>query len=72
MLWLRKWVSITLKQPNKSFFSNKTSFLLFILEYSVMTSNGLPETLNHMQYNLTTYAKGKYAYAFQGQRNGVI
>ena len=37
-----------------------------------MTSNGLPETLNHIQYNLTTYAKGKYAYVFQGQRNGVI
>ena len=35
-----------------------------------MTSNGLVETLNHIQYNPTTYAKGKYAYVFQGQRNG--
>ena len=34
-----------------------------------MTSNGLVETLNHIQYNPTTYAKGKYAYVFQGQRN---
>ena len=35
-----------------------------------MTSNGLAETSNHVQYNPTTYAKGKYAYVFQGQRNG--
>ena len=41
-----------------------------ILEYSVMTSNGLAETLNHIQYNPTTYAKDKYAYVFQSQRNG--
>ena len=41
-----------------------------ILEYSVMTSYGLAETLNHIQYNPTTYAKDKYAYVFQGQRNG--
>ena len=34
-----------------------------------MTSNGLAETSNHIQYNPTTYAKGKYAYNFQGQRN---
>ena len=41
-----------------------------ILEYSVTTSNGPVETLNHIQYNPATYAKGKYAYVFQGQRNG--
>ena len=35
-----------------------------------MTSNGLAETSNHIQYNPTTYAKGKYGYVFQGQRNG--
>ena len=35
-----------------------------------MTSNGLAETSNHMQYNPTTYTKGRYAYIFQGQRNG--
>ena len=33
-----------------------------------MTSDGFPETLNHIQYNPTTYAKGKcrgkYAYVF--------
>ena len=34
-----------------------------------MTSNGLAETLNHIRYN-PTYAKSKYAYVFQGQRNG--
>ena len=49
---------------------NKTSYLLLILEYSVMTSNGLAEISNHIQYNPTTYAKGKYAYVFQGQQNG--
>ena len=35
-----------------------------------MTSNGLAETSNHIQYNPTTYAKGKCAYVFQCQRNG--
>ena len=35
-----------------------------------MTSYGLAETSNHIQYNPTTYAKDKYAYVFQGQRNG--
>ena len=35
-----------------------------------MTSNGLAETSNHIQYNPTTYTKGRYAYIFQGQRNG--
>ena len=30
-----------------------------------MTSNSLAETSNHIQYNPTTYAKGKYAYVFQ-------
>ena len=29
-----------------------------------MTSNGLAETSNHIQYNPTTYAKGKYTLAF--------
>ena len=48
---------------------NKTSFLLLILEYSVMTSNGLAVTSNHVRFHTTTYAKGKYAYVFQGQRN---
>ena len=69
VLWLRKWVSFTLKQPNKNFFCNKTSFLLLILEYSVMTSNGLAVTSNHMRFHTTTYAKGKNAYVFQGQQN---
>ena len=35
-----------------------------ILGYSVMTSNRLAETSTHIQYNPTTYAKGKYAYVF--------
>ena len=27
-----------------------------------MTSNSLPETTNHLQYNPTTYVKGKYGH----------
>ena len=29
-----------------------------------MTCNGLAETSNNIQYNPTTYKKGKYAYVF--------
>ena len=47
------------------FLHSKITNLLLIFEYSVMTSNSLAETSNHIQYNPTTYAKGKYAYVFQ-------